>query len=129
MINPVMLNRRKSGCDAVPKWQAARWRRLGIAPLSSVVRPGNSDPLQASLIVNHTELGKPDHPHRARFSVVSRPQGRGTGERVKEAGESEGSTVMVGIGPSRGGNTHSERRQTSGWSRLERNSWRARNRG
>ena len=52
--------------------------------------------------VQHDQLGKPHGPH---LRVVSRPQGRGMGQGVKDAGESEGRPVIGRIGscPSRQG--------------------------
>lgn len=83
----VTLNRRKGRCDAVPKWQAVRWGRSDIAPLSSVAQPGDSGSLTVPLNVNHAELGNSDRTRWARISVLggSRPE-RGGGGLAERGG-------------------------------------------
>ena len=56
--------------------------------------------IEPSLPTTHLDLdqlGKPHGPRPAR--AVSRPRGRGTGQGVEDAGESEGSAVMAETGP------------------------------
>ena len=61
--------------------------------------------IESSLPTTHLDLDQLGKPHGPHLWVVSRPRGRGTGQGVEDAGESEGRPVIGRIGrcPSRKG--------------------------
>ncbi len=80
MLNFVRQNRRKDGCYAGAKIWRAAWRECcGITPSSPETRPEENDSLKARLNVNHTGLGKPDKPRRARCGGGSLTVKKGEG--------------------------------------------------
>ena len=93
LLNVVNLDRPKvlTGLDQKVRGMVGM---LLFRPTRSTIPPANRQTLTHR--VKLAELGKPNCLHRC-YSMESEPQGKQTGEWVKEVGESEGRSVMERI--------------------------------